>query len=393
MTHQVLVIGGGYAGLMAATRVARRTRGADVQVTLVNRIDRFVERVRLHQAGSGGPTPRWLLRDVLAGTGVRTVVAEVTGVDPERRTVHARAGGEPADLAYDTLVYAPGSGADRGAVPGAAEYAHTLAEVTGADGLAARVPALAAAGGTLAVVGGGLTGIEAATELAEAHPGLAVRMVTGGGLGAGLSERGRAHVRRVLGRLGVRLSEHARVAAVTEEGLVLDDGTPIAADAVVWNAGFTVPAMARDAGLDVDARGRVIVDATQRSVSHPDVYAVGDAARALGRVGGELRMACATGLPMGAKAADAIAARIAGRVPRPLAFRYYIQCISLGRRDGLIQFVHADDAPTPVVLTGRLGALVKEAVVRGASIAARAPYLRRGRRTAPEPAARAAAGR
>lgn len=375
MTHQVLVIGAGYAGLTAATRVAHRTRGGDVRVTLVNRSDRFVERVRLHQVASGQPLPEWPLSRVLAGTGVRPVVAEVTGIDLERRTVHAHADGERITLAYDTLVYAPGSAAAPDPVPGAAEHAHTVAAIAGADALGGRLPALAASGGTLAVVGGGLTGIEAATELAEAHPGLRVRMITGGEPGEGLSVRGRAHVRRTLVRLGVRVREHSRVVEIREDGLVLEDGTWIAAAAVVCNVGFSVPALARDAGLELDAHGRVVVDATQRSVSHPDVYAVGDAARALGPDGRELRMACATGLPMGSKAAEAIAARMTGREPRPLAFRYYIQCVSLGRRDGLIQFVHADDAPAPFVLTGRLGALVKESVVRGASIFARMSAL------------------
>ena len=54
-----------------------------------------------------------------------------------------------------------------------------------------------------------------------------------------------------------------------------------------------------------------------------------------------------------------------------MRFRYVIQCISLGRRDGLIQFVHADDTPHETVVTGRAAARVKELVVRGALYATR----------------------
>jgi hypothetical protein len=70
-----------------------------------------------------------------------------------------------------------------------------------------------------------------------------------------------------------------------------------------------------------------------------------------------------------------MAAELAGREPRPLRFRYVSQCISLGRRDGLVQFVHADDTPREAVLTGRLAALYKEAIVRGTVLFERHPTL------------------
>jgi NADH dehydrogenase len=77
-------------------------------------------------------------------------------------------------------------------------------------------------------------------------------------------------------------------------------------------------------------------------------------------------MSCATGLPTGRYVADVVATRLAGQEPAPLRFRYYIQCVSLGRRDGLIQVVDADDRPQDTVLTGVAAAAVKELVVRAA---------------------------
>lgn len=182
------------------------------------------------------------------------------------------------------------------------------------------------------------------------------------------------HLRHVLDRLGIAVHEHARVREVCADGLRLDGGR-LAADTVVWTAGFAVPPLARDAGFAVDAHGRMEVDATLRSVSHPDVYAVGDAAAAHRPGGQELRMACATAMPVAQHAVRAIAARLDGREPRPLRYRFVVRCISLGRRDGLIQLVHADDSPREAVLTGRAAALVKELVVRGALFAQRTPGL------------------
>jgi NADH dehydrogenase FAD-containing subunit len=388
MTTRIVVVGAGYAGL-AAAKLAARWTGAEV--TLVNAGDRFVERVRLHQLAAGQPLRDLPLAGLLRGTGVRLVVDRVTGIDAATRTVRL---GE-RELGYDRLVYAAGSQADLDSVPGAARYAYPLASYPEASRLRAHL-ADSGDGGTVAVVGGGLTGIEAAAELAETLPRLKVRLVTGGVLGEALSLRGRRYLWRTFERLGVDVRECARVAEVRADGLLLaggGDSAPgdsprgdrapgtgagsdhVAAATVVWTAGFRVSDLARRAGLAVDGAGRMIVDQTLRSVSHPEVSGVGDAAAIRRADGLELRMACATGLPSAQQAVRAMAAELAGREPRPLRYRYLNQCISLGRRDGLVQFVHADDTPREAVLTGRLAALYKEAIVRGTVLFERHPTL------------------
>jgi NADH:ubiquinone reductase (H+-translocating) len=366
MTPNVLVLGAGYSGLVAAKLVARHTSAT---VTLVNADSRFVERVRNHQLATGQHWRHRSLDELLAGTGVRLVVDRVTRIDAAHRRVHLA--GESQPLGYDVLIYALGSRADTASVPGVAEHAFTVADAEQATRLAERLRSA----GTVAVVGGGLTGIETAAELAESRPELKVRLVTGGQLGAGLSERGRRHLHRTFGRLGVEVHEHATVTSVDADGVLLADGGHVGADTVVWTTGFTVPPLAREAGFAVDGRGRLVVDGSQRSVSHPEVYGIGDAAAAHQPDGQELRMACATGMPVAHHAATAIAARFAGREPGPLRFRFINQCISLGRRDALIQFVHADDTPHEVVLGGRVAALYKEAIVRGAAYTQRRPGL------------------
>ncbi|GAA3461755.1 FAD-dependent oxidoreductase [Saccharothrix longispora] len=366
MAEHVVVVGAGYAGLAAAKLAARWTGS---RVTLVNERDRFVERVRLHELAAGRRLRDLPLRDLLAGSGVELVVDRVTGIDLAAREVRLTGGA----LGYDRLVYALGSHADPG-VPGAAGHAHSVSTLEDAERLAAALAGARA----VAVVGGGLTGIEAAAELAEARPDLAVALVTGGGFGEALSVKGRRHVRRVFDRLGVTVHDGAGVTAVDADGVALGTGGRVAADAVVWAAGFAVPDLARAAGLAVDAAGRVLVDHTLTSVSHPDVLAIGDAAVIRRRDGLELRMACATGLPTAQKAVRALARRRRGAEPGPLDFRYVNQCVSLGRRDGLIQFVDADDRPREFVLTGRLAARYKELVVRGTVLVERYPAIPAG---------------
>ncbi|MEV6602628.1 FAD-dependent oxidoreductase [Kutzneria sp. NPDC051319] len=350
----IVVIGAGYSGLIAAHRLARRT---DAQVTIVNASPHFVERIRLHQHAAGTNLRVRPLAESVRGTGIDLVIGRVQALDPRGKTIDV----DGRLIGYDTLVYALGSVADDHGIPGVAENAFTVSDHTDATRLRESLPRK----GTVTVIGGGLTAIEAATELAEQHPHLHVRIVAGHAPGSRLSARARQHLGRVFSRLGIEVRTGARVAKVLADSVVLTDGVELPTDVTVWTTGFRVSALARDAGVETDHSGRILVDGTQRSVSHPDIYAIGDSA--VVRVDGqELRMACATAEPMAEYTAKAIAARLRGQEPRAFGYRYHIQCISLGRRDGLVQVVDALDRPKERVITGRVGALIKEGIVRGA---------------------------
>ncbi|MET8040353.1 FAD-dependent oxidoreductase [Micromonospora sp. NPDC005215] len=372
MKHRIVVLGAGYAGAIAAGRLARRLHPDDTQITIVNADADFVERVRMHQLATGQHLKRRPLTDVYAGTGVEVRVARVTAVDADRRTVALGAD----EIAYDTLVYALGStGADHG-VPGVAEHAYDIAGRPSASRLRDRLAHLTA-GATVLVVGGGLTGLEAVTEIAEARPDLDVTLAARGALGDWLTDKAQQHLRGVCARLGITVHEQTDIARVDATGAVTSDGRVIPAQVTVWTAGFAVHPIAAATTLTVAGTGQIVVDATMRSVSHPDVYAVGDAALAEGPGGKPLRMSCASGAPMAWQAADAIATRLTGRTKIPKApLRYFNQCISLGRRDGLIQYVTADDRARPALLKGTLAARYKEVVCAGAawSISHPIPY-------------------
>src|SRR5688572_17646114 len=124
---KVVVLGGGFAGILAARRVARGSRGK-AEVTLVTAADAFVERVRFHELAAGRALPRLLLAPLLARAGVTTLHATARAVDPTaRRLVCARPDGTEVIVPYDVLVYALGSTIDLAVVPGAAAHAHSVA--------------------------------------------------------------------------------------------------------------------------------------------------------------------------------------------------------------------------------------------------------------------------
>lgn len=354
--HQIVVLGGGYAGMMATARLARRCRRLPVRITLVNPSEWFVERLRTHQLAAGQELRTHRIPDIVAGTPVTFRQAAATAIDPQRRTVALDDG---STLTYDTLVYALGSRTDTVAVPGAADHALTL---DAPDAIRDRLAGLTAAGGgAVTVVGNGLTGVEAAAEIAEQHPSLTVTLLGAGEPGAMMGDRARAHLVRALDRFGITQRSGVRVSKVLPDGVELDSGEHLVSDLTVWTAGVRVSRLAATSGIATDDAGLVVTDGTLRSVSHPDVYAVGDAA-SIRLPWGQVHGTCQSGIPSGAYAGDTIARRLRRRKVRPFRFGYFHQPVSLGRKDAVIQFTRPDDSPTRWYLKGAAAVRYKESV-------------------------------
>ena len=267
---EVVVVGGGYGGVTAANRLARRD---GVSVTLVNPRPEFVERIRLHQLVTGSDDAVEGFGEVLGGN-VRLVVDAATRIDAAERQVSLAGGGT---VSYDYLVYAVGSGAADPGVPGAAEFAHRVSDLEGAQRLRSALDA-APATAPVTVVGAGPTGLETAAELAEA--GRRVTLVCGDVLGPSLHARVRRPVARRLAELGVTVLEGpgARVTEVTRDAVQLDDGRELPSAVTIWTAGFRVPDLAARSGLRTDTEGRLLTDATLTSVDDVRIVAAGDAA-------------------------------------------------------------------------------------------------------------------
>ncbi|GAA3391173.1 NAD(P)/FAD-dependent oxidoreductase [Cryptosporangium minutisporangium] len=355
--HRLLVLGAGYAGLAAAVQLAARVKErADVTVTVVNAEERFTERLRLPMTATGQHVADLNIPQLLEGTGARFVPGWVTAVDADAKSVRID---DDRVLHYDTLVYGLGSVADTASVPGVEDYAYTLSSARDAESLASRLAQLRS--GTVVVAGSGLTGIESAAELAEQYPQLNVVLVGRSEPGAAMNPKAKAYVRSALLRLGVEVRSGAEVTKVLPDAVELVGGESIAVDAVLWTSGTRVSPLATAAGFTVDERGRIVTDPTLRSVSHPDVYAVGDAAAIQQRYG-VLHGTCQSGMPTGVHAAVSIVRSLQGKQPKPFRFGYYHTPVSLGRHDAVVQFTRPDDSPRRLCLTGRLAARYKETV-------------------------------
>ena len=354
---RVVVVGGGYAGTLAANGLRKNP---DVDITLINPRAVFVERIRLHQlvADTHAATVDY---GTLLGNGIRLVVDNAEHIDTDARRVLLASGDE---LAYDYLIYAVGSTgaipAMLSKVPGAVEFAHSVADLECAQRLQYALADLPPADAPITIVGAGLTGIEAASELAE--QGRPVTLVCGGILGPSLSKRGRRSVAGRLHKLDVNVLESVAAKEVRWDAVVLTDGAVLPSAATVWTAGFGVPDLATRSGLSTDALGRLLTDETLTSIDDERIVAAGDAAAPSGQ---PLRMSCQAAGPLGAQAANTVLSRLAQRTPAPLNQAFVSQCISLGRARGTVQLSHTDDTPVNLILAGRAGASIKEAICKG----------------------------
>jgi NADH dehydrogenase len=351
----VVVIGGGYAGTLAANHLRAR---ADVNITLVNPRPKFVERIRLHQhvAGNYDATVDY---GTLLGEGVKLVVDTVARIDTAHRTVELVSGGA---LDYDYVIYAVGStGIAPSTVPGASEFAYPIGELEFAQRLRTTLDDLRP-DAPVTVVGAGLTGTETAAELAE--QGHAVTLVTGGTLVPSMSEPGRRSVAKWLKRHGVTVVDGpgSIVVEVTSGSVLLGSGRRLLSQVTVWTAGFGVPDLAARSGLRTDATGRLLTDETLTSVDDPRIVAAGDCAAPSGQ---PLRMSCQAAVPLGAQAANTVLSRIAGTEPAVVDQAFTGSCVSLGRHAATIQLARKDDTPVKYYIGGRVGASLKEAICKG----------------------------
>lgn len=327
-SRRVVVIGGVAAGMSAATRLRRLDEHASI--TVVER----GEHVSFANCGLpyyvGGviserddlllQTPSSLAQRFAIDVRVRT---QALSIDRQARTVRVRATGADGatteeDLPYDALVLAPGARPFVPPITGI-ERALTLRYVTDADALAAAVATGGPEGGparSAVVLGAGFIGLETAENLR--HRGLSVTLVElAEHVLPPLDPEMAAPVHERLVAAGIDVRTATSISEVTSTQAHLTDGTTVDADLVVAAVGVRPDSdLARAAGLEVDSRGGIVVDAEQRT-SDPAIWAAGDAAAKTGAIDGlsALVPLAQTANRHGRVIADSIMGRPARAVP------------------------------------------------------------------------------
>jgi NADH dehydrogenase FAD-containing subunit len=359
----VVVAGGGYSGVLAANRVHGQLAG-EGRVILVAPAHALTDRIRLHEVAVRGGDARRPYTKQLA-RGVQHVRGLVVGLDPEAGEIVFERAEAVERLRYDALILALGSHL-RPAIPSTAPHGEALCDIEHAQQLAAALPKLAD-GEPVTVVGGGLSAIELSAELADAYPRLRVELIACE-FAQGLEGPIRDALRAGLVALGVHLREGVRVIGLSADEVLLEDGSRLPTKVGILASGFVATPLGPGFLLPTRDDGRIAVDEQLRVPGLPNVFVAGDLAAppsaAIGTGLSTTRMACATAMPLGAHAADQVVRMLHGKPLLPYRFGYALQCISLGRKDGVVAFVDTDDRPSGRIIRGRPAALIKESICR-----------------------------
>jgi NADH:quinone reductase (non-electrogenic) len=368
--HRVVVVGGGFAGL----QVVRGLRGADVDVTLVDRENYSLFQPLVYQVATGALSPAEIaapLRGVVKRQrNARVLLAEVTDVDLDRREVTLTGlpnGVETTMLPFDTLVAAGGSQYSYFGHDEWEQYAPQPKSLDGALEIRTRIlrafeaaeveqdPQRRDAWLTFVVVGGGPTGVEMAGQIAElardtlrrdfrsvdTRTARVLLVEAAPHLLSGFPASLSARAARSLERLGVTPVVDRTAVEIDPESVSLRDPngtvTAVSARTVIWAAGVTAAGLAsvlaRAAGVEVDRAGRIPVGPDLSVAGHPDVLALGDMASVHRANGSPLGLPglAPVAIQQGRYAARAIRTRVEGGEPEPFHYRDKGNLATIGR--------------------------------------------------------------
>jgi NADH dehydrogenase len=341
--RHIVIVGGGFAGLGCARRLAGNDR---VRVTLLDRNNYHQFQPLLYQVATSQLAPSDIAHSLRGVFGedenVDVKLAEIAGIDPAAKQVTASDGQQ---WSADVLVIAGGSQPNFFGTPGAPENSFPLYSVDNATNLRSRIlglleqvdrnPDLIMRGAlNFVIVGGGPTGVEVAGAIADmvnvtvpavfhdldASAAQVHLLDYGDALLKPFSDKAHGYVAKVLEDKGVQIHLGTGVKEVASGHAVFSDGTTIATRCVVWGGGIKAAAVAADDGLARGRGGRVDVQPDLTLAGHGDVYVIGDIANIPDAGGATLPQLGSVALQSGDWAAKNILADLAGKPRKPFAY-------------------------------------------------------------------------
>jgi NADH:ubiquinone reductase (H+-translocating) len=355
---KVVILGGGFGGLQAATALA----DAPVEVTLIDRQNHHLFQPLLYQVATAALTPAdvaWPIRGILSRQkNTRVLMAEVTGVDLEHRRVMTDGG----EFAYDFLVVATGSTHAYFGHDEWERFAPGLKRIEDATSIRRRIlmaferaelcddPARREALTTFVIVGGGPTGVELAGAIAEVarhalppdfrriDPARARILLIEAGprILPAFPPRLSAFAERSLSRMGVEVRTGTTVTDIDAEGVRLG-AERIDAGVVIWAAGVQASLASAWLGAAHDRAGRVMVEADLTLPGHPEVFVIGDTAAATTADGKPVPGLAPAAKQMGHFVGETIAREVRGlSKPGRFNYRHEGDLATIGRSSAIV---------------------------------------------------------
>lgn len=375
MAKRILILGGGYGGLLTALTARKHISAEEASITVVNKTPSHQIVTELHRLAVGGLSEGNValpLDKLLRGKQIDLRIDTVKNLELGQKTVTLESG---SVLNYDTLVLALGSETAFFGIPGLEEHSFTLKSVADANRIRAHVEARIEAysktkdkaDATFVIGGGGLTGIELIGELVDTLPEVCMKKGVDfkdialycveaapsilAGFAPDLVERAKTS----LENRGVRILTGVAVTEVNGKTVMLKDGTAIETNTMVWTGGVTGNAVVANSGID-NARGRATVNEYLQSSSHSDVFLAGDSAVVMGPEGRPYPPSAQIAWQMGETVGHNLYASMKGLPMKAFKPVFSGTLASLGRKDAI-----GTIGASQLKLKGTPASLMKEA--------------------------------
>lgn len=364
----IVIVGGGFAGVYCAQRAVKRLKHLDLKVGLIAQENYMVFQPMLAEVVGGSLSPRHVVNPVrLLVPGADVLKAEVTELDLKAKTLTLDGGPfvPTLDVTFDQLVLAPGAAMDLSRFPGMAEHAYLMRNVGDAMKLRSSIVGRMEEANlvtdaaerrrilSFVVVGGGYSGVETAGQIADLlgsvcsyydfvqpdEPSVTLvhsREVLLPTLDASLG----AYTKRQLEKMGVTVRLNTRVRSVTARSVQLGDGECLDATTVVCTIGNAphplLSKMAATGELPME-RGKIVVEGTGQVKGVPWLWAAGDCAVFPKADGGHCPETAQFAMREGFCVGDNLAATVLQQPLKPFTFTGLGELASIGHRTAVAQ--------------------------------------------------------
>lgn len=344
--RKLLIIGGGFAGLECARQLANDEH---FEITLVDRTNHHLFQPLLYQVASASlsaPDIARSIRQIVADEkNVTVLMDEISSIDTAAKQAVGTSG---TTYPYDTLLLAAGARTGYFGNDGWAKHSLGLKSLADAQNIrrtvlsnleraelttdAAELNRLM----TVAIVGGGPTGVELAGAFADlVHRSLRsnfrridtsklrIILIEGSELILETFDPHQSlYARKRLEKLGVEVRNKTRVTNVREGALDFLDGTTLEASVIIWAAGVAASPLTKSLGVPTDRGGRITPNPDLSVPDHPDIFVAGDLVSMKDSEGKMVPGVAPAAVQMGAHIAKILKAQASGTSKRP-AFRYF----------------------------------------------------------------------
>jgi NADH dehydrogenase len=374
---QIVILGGGFAGVAAARRLEARLGDGEASITLISRDNFTLFTPMLPEVCSGGIETRHIVSPV-RGQLQRTqyVLGEILHIDLDQKRVDLQhtITGSKMTLSFDHLVLALGSVTSTFNIPGVAERSLPLKTIEDAETLRNRIIATLELADvavdpverqrllSYAVVGGGYTGCEAVGELSDLFRSISryYKTIRPEEIKVSLVEAGKKLLPDLPAKMGEYTTDHLRrqgiqleigdgVSLVDENGITLQSGRRIETSTVIWSAGVRPAPAVLDLPVEHARNGGIFTERDMQVRGRPGVWALGDCAWIpMEQPDAWYAPTAQYAIREGPAVADNIIATLRGKPTKPFNFTSLGTMASLGGRKGVVAF------PNGFILTGFL---------------------------------------